>query len=318
LDLSFDQDIQHHLRLTISERLIFMKLEQRAYRGQSDWQAVADLIQADSQFHHRIDFPWRLCSTSLEDYRNAAVWQNEQEQMQMFAALQFPWLTLDYAIHPKIRNWELEAQVINWAETRLRQISDETDSHFPFNISAFADEQERITFLEAQGYTRWENSVVVQTRSLANIPQPQIPQGFTIRPLEGAREVEAYAELQRIAFNSTTMTALWRSKTLHAPLYDPNLDLVAVASDGRLAGFCIWWWNPALKIAQIEPMGVHPDFQQLGLSQALMSEGLRRVAEYGAETAMVETYSFSEPALKAYETFGFQVSTEELKFFKEY
>ena len=52
----------------------------------------------------------------------------------------------------------------------------------------------------------------------------------------------------------------------------------------------------------IEPLGVHPDFQQLGLSQALM----------------VETYSFSEAALNAYEAAGFEVVTHELKFYKEY
>ena len=44
-----------------------MTLHQRAYQGQKDWQAVAALIQSDDHFYHRVDFPWRLCSTSLED-----------------------------------------------------------------------------------------------------------------------------------------------------------------------------------------------------------------------------------------------------------
>jgi hypothetical protein len=102
-----------------------MSLHQRAYKGQSDWQAVAELIQADDYFYHRVDFPWRLCSTSLEDQRNAAIWDDEHGQMQVFATLQFPWLTLDYAMRPAIRSWELEKQIIHWAETRLHQIAHE-------------------------------------------------------------------------------------------------------------------------------------------------------------------------------------------------
>jgi len=293
-------------------------LHQRAYQGQKDWQAVAALIQADDRFYHRVDFPWRLCSTSLEDYRNAMIWDDENGQMQVFAALQFPWLTLDYAVHPAVRTWELELQILNWAETRLHEVAAETNDEFPFNVSALADEAERIRFLEAQGYQRWDHTLVKMRRSLQDCPTPTVPEGFSIRSLDGEREVEAYAALQRAAFDSKTMTALWRGHTLHAPLYNPQLDLVAVAPDGRLAGFCIWWYEPTLKAAQIEPLGVHPDFQHLGLSQALMAEGLRWVAALGAESALVETYSFSEPALKAYEAFGFQRYNQELKLYKDY
>lgn len=295
-----------------------MSLQQRDYRGVQDWNAIANLVQADDQFNHRVDFPWRLCSTSLEDYRNAAVWENEQGQMQVFAALQFPWLSFDYAIHPTVRDQALELAVIQWGETRLRQIAEETNSEFPFNISALASDQARITFLETQGYVRWDHWMVQFRRSLSDLPDVHLPTGFSIRPLAGEREVEEYAALQRRAFDSTTMTALWRGHTLHAPLYNPELDLVAVAPDGRLAGFCIWWYAPHMKASQIEPLGVHPDFQQMGLSQALMAEGMRRSAALGAETALVETYSFSEPALKTYETAGFQEIGQDLKFYKEY
>jgi len=297
------------------ERLI-VTLLQRAYQGQSDWQAIAALIQSDDQFYHRVDYSWRLCSTSLEDPRNAAIWEDEQGKMQVFAALQFPWLTLDYVIRSTIRTWELEKQIINWAETRLHQIAAETNDDFPFNVSALADEQERISLLEALGYASWEHTLVKMKRSLDDSLAPKIPDGFIIRPLDGEQEVEAYAELHRTAFDSNTMTALWRGHTLHTPLYNPELDLVAVAPDGRLAGFCIWWYAPHLKAAQIEPLGVHPDFQHLGLSQALMAEGFRRVAALGAETAQVETYSFSEPALASYAAAGFEVVNHELKFTK--
>lgn len=295
-----------------------MAIKQSPYSGERDWPAVAELIASDTNFCHRTDFSWRLCSTSLEDPQNAAVWEDETGAIKIFAALQFPWLNLDYAIHPDIRNWDIETRVIQWGETRLRQIAQETSSQFPFNIGVFAHEHERMRFLEDHGYARWEHHMVVLSRSLTELPAPEIPTGFMIRPLAGEAEVEAYAALQRAAFDSTNMTAAWRGRTLRSPLYNPDLDLVAVAPDGRLVGFCIWWFDPKSGIAQIEPLGVHPDFQRLGLSQALMLEGLRRVTAHGAKTARVETYSFSEPALAAYKAAGFEEKTQEFKYYKEY
>jgi ribosomal protein S18 acetylase RimI-like enzyme len=153
---------------------------------------------------------------------------------------------------------------------------------------------------------------------LNSIPEPDLPAGFVIRSLAGESEVEQYVSLHRTAFDSNNMTIPWRLRTLRSPLYDPALDLVAVAPDGQLAGFCIWWYNPKLKTAQIEPMGVHPDFQHLGLSQALMFEGLRRVAAKGAEIAQVETYNFNQPALNAYQAIGFRATAQKFKYFKEY
>src|SRR5436190_22241489 len=100
------------LRLT---KGILMTLHQRDYQGPNDWQAIAELIQSEDHFYNRVDFPWRLCSTSLEEHRNTAVWEDEHGQMRVFGALQFPWFTLDYAIRPSLRTWQLETQIIMWA-----------------------------------------------------------------------------------------------------------------------------------------------------------------------------------------------------------
>ncbi len=55
------------------------------------------------------------------------------------------------------------------------------------------------------------------------------------------------------------MTIAWRARTLRRPEYVANLDLVAVAPDGRLAAFCICRLHkaPEASSGQIEPMGVH-------------------------------------------------------------
>jgi mycothiol synthase len=45
----------------------------------------------------------------------------------------------------------------------------------------------------------------------------QPPTGFTVCPLAGKQEVEAYTELHRAVFESKSMTADWRGRTLLHP-----------------------------------------------------------------------------------------------------
>jgi ribosomal protein S18 acetylase RimI-like enzyme len=295
-----------------------MNLTRRAYRGQADWDAVAKLIMRDPKFHHPIDFPWRLTSPSLDDPLNGSIWVEQNGEIRAFASLQFAWLTLDYAIDPEAYRLELESEILGWGEERLRQIAIDRDDHFPFNVNVYSDESDRITYLEQRGYSCWDNYVIVFNRSMQSIAEPRLPEGFSIRPLGGNDEVHHYVNLHRSAFDSTFMTDAWRQRTLAAPLYNPALDLVAVAPDGRLAGFIICWFQPQLKMAQIEPMGVHPDFQHLGLSQALIHESFHRVAVKGCETIRVETYNFNEAGIRAYESAGFQAVKQKRKYYLDY
>jgi ribosomal protein S18 acetylase RimI-like enzyme len=78
------------------------------------------------------------------------------------------------------------------------------------------------------------------------------------------------------------------------------------SSQGSLAGFCVGWFEPARNVAQVEPLGVHPRFHQLGLGRVLLLEMLRRFKEHGAESAFVETDLDRTPARRAYQAVGFQ------------
>lgn len=131
------------------------------------------------------------------------------------------------------------------------------------------------------------------------------PENFTIRELAGAAEVEAYVALHRAAFGTENMTVGWRRRTLSHPLYRPDLDLVAVANDGTLAAFCIGWFDPVRRVGQIEPLGVHPDRQHMGLGRAILAEALARLRALGAESVLVDAYNVGDAALATYQSAGF-------------
>jgi mycothiol synthase len=153
-------------------------------------------------------------------------------------------------------------------------------------------------------------------RSLSeSIPDPQLHTGFAIRPVAGPAEVEALVALHRAAFGTDNMTIEERRAMMSGPDYLPELDLVAVASDGRLAGFCVCDIHTEENAVTgrsegyTDPIGVHPDFQKQGLARALILTGLHLLREHGLVYATLGTSSENAAMQAAAHSAGFRLES---------
>ncbi len=286
-----------------------MDVLMRAPAGDADLPLIADLIHAAPPMgRHLVDFPWRLSSPALQSPDDARLWATADGTLVGFAAWQVWWATLDVYVRPGSQRREVEAAIFDWAARRFRKLDQERGYPLPYWTEAREDDAEGLALAERHGYhLDDDHAYVMMSRALDEpLPTPAPPAGFTIRPLAGADEVDAYVALHRRAFESTSMTASWRARTLRMPPYRPDLDLVATAPDGRLAGFCVGWSVPERRVAQIEPLGVDPEFQGRGVGRALLLEMFHRFRAHSAEHALVETEASRSSARHAYETVGFR------------
>ena len=189
--------------------------------------------------------------------------------------------------------------LIEWGQRRLGGVGE---------VGWVADtDVELVAYLKSGGY-----SPVATDRNyewdLVNrqIPQPALPDGWTLRTVKGEEEADKRRAASHAAFESTLEPSRHLDRYLHfmrSPVYDGERDLVAVSPDGRIAAFMIWWPDSS-GIAQIEPFGTHPDFQRQGIGRALIHYGLLRMREAGMRTTRVGT---DEPrdATEFYEGVGF-------------
>lgn len=108
------------------------------------------------------------------------------------------------------------------------------------------------------------------------------------------------------ATSSFTMEAYQAVR--HTWLYDPDLDLVVQAPDGKLVACCIAWFDPATGVAEIEPLGVVPDHRGRGLAGALCLAVAAGVADRGGREVFINTGPRPEyPAPgRAYAKVGFE------------
>jgi len=285
-----------------------MSVMPRPYAGEADLPLIAELIRSvPPTGRHLVDFPWRMCAPTLDPLLDARLWTVDGVAVG-FAAWRIWWAALDFYVRPGPSQAEVEAEIFAWAPQRFRELDAVRGQPLPYWVEARDDNPEGLALLARHGYTLdHDYAYVMLSRDLAApLPRPDPPPGFTIRPLAGTSETDAYVALHRRAFASTSMTAEWRTRALRMPQYDPELDLVAVAPNGQLAGFCVGWAAPERRLAQIEPLGIDPEIQGKGLGRALLLEMLARFQAHGAEYAQVETETTRFPALRAYQAVGLQ------------
>jgi ribosomal protein S18 acetylase RimI-like enzyme len=302
-----------------------MIASQRPYQGEQDKRLMENLARQTLPANlHATDLPYRFSSGALDDPENGCLWFDRDGQLAAWAVLQVPFWTLDYVCHPKAES-ELHAGVLVWADRRARDILDTDQGHPCWFANVFAGQASRIRDLEAAGY-KWQGSAgedslakVLMLRSLQTpVKVYQPPAGYTVRPLAGMEEVPGYVALHRAAFGSTTMTEEWRRRTLLHPDHQPDLDIVVEAPDGRLAAFCICWFDEGARVGRVEPLGCHQDFRRFALGRVALSEGLRRLQSRGAGNIYVETDLDRNTALRLYESFDFQVIQDVLVYRIDY
>jgi mycothiol synthase len=212
-------------------------------------------------------------------------------------------------VHPQRRGGELERELTKWAEretwARIEAAGVEKDT---VSSDTMDCDTIKANLLRERGYEVGQPFMIYTERSLSEpIPDSVLPEGFTIRSVEGLHESEALGEVHSSAFNSNWQPGEYL-RVMQSTGFHIDRELVVVAPDGRLAAFLIYWIDPYSKSGLFEPVGCHQDFQRRGLTRALMYEGMRRMKAHGMEIARVlHEVAEENPASAAlYASVGFQ------------
>lgn len=305
-----------------------MEKNSRKYSGDEDLLAMTKLAQACPGSNiHLADLPYRLSSWAVDEPENGRLWMDEQGRLAGWAVLQTPFWTVDLVLGGE-NEVDLFRLALDWADKRAGQVVDSEYGHRSWFVNVFADQTTRRAVLEAAGFKSqavvgedsWRK-VLLERKGDTQVGNFRIPAGFTIRPLKGEMEAEAYVDLHREVFESKNMTTAWRRRVIQSEGYHPELDLVAEAPDGELAAFCIAWVcevGGGNKIGQIEPLGCRADFRKYGLGRLVLAEALRRLQTYGVEQIVVETDDYRNTALRLYQAMGFFQKSEILVYRKDY
>ncbi len=295
-------------------------LHARAYAGAHDLQSMIELIKRRplewaTDFPGCLDLQEMLAVPRLQ--AGTRLWLDARRRLVAFAILDVDIASANLALEVS-SYWKekgLERQMVAWAEGFVRQSNPPGVQPFLLEASARSDNPATIALLEELGFVRQPGETVHLERSLAvPIPKPELPGGFSIRPLDGEAEAAEWVRLHRASHGTENMTVEYTLAMMRTPNQDPAMDLVAVAPDGTLVAYCVCFIDvernalTGRRDGYTDPIAAHPDFQRRGLSKALMLSGLALLRERGMDTVCLGTSSDNLGMLRAAASAGFHIT----------
>ena len=293
-------------------------MKSRPYENLSDFEKMVALvihIKRDAHYlphFHLGDLSWQIYRYSwFNPHQNIYLWEDDDNRLIAFTLYQRR-NRFEFEIDPMSQNAEMMRQMLVWAEQRqkiaIQQGEEGADQ--PLQTVTFEDDVVNIAAIEAHGLTFRGPLLFYNSRSLNDpIAEMALPNGFELHHTLSEQDIPKRVEVHQKAFNSLRVTVESYRKLMSAPGYKPDLDVFVIAPDGRFASYCNGWIDEVNKVGNIEPMGTHPDFQNMGLGKAVLAEVMRNFKRYGATSAIVCSETDNIASKRLYTSVGFHIAS---------
>jgi ribosomal protein S18 acetylase RimI-like enzyme len=210
----------------------------------------------------------------------------------------------------------LLAEVVAWADERRRTFADGAIG--PLRAWVSTADSAGVAALTSLGLAREDKPGFVHLTGDLELaddwPAPALVRGLTIRSLVTEADLAARVECGHASFPGSTQT-IERYRTVRDGwLYRPDLDLLVTTDDGRVAAFALGWLDPVSRVVELEPVGVHPEWQRRGLGGEICRATLRAARRLGAERAMIAADRVNDAALALYASLGLTITAEIVPF----
>ncbi len=214
-------------------------------------------------------------------------------------------------MHPRVRTRDLAERVIASAEEHLSKLTDQSVAGSAMETVAYGEDSWLAMVLEEHGYTRQEALDVYMRRHLdTEIEKPRRVDGYAIRPLDGTDDLTQRSGAQSDAFAGEREPGEWSIANTKRFLtwYEgrEDLDLVAVTPAGEIGSFAVFLVDTGTMVGELDPVGTRTEHQRKGLSKALLLTGLHYLKSKGMRQVAVRTGVGNTPAIRTYESVGFE------------
>ena len=209
------------------------------------------------------------------------------------------------SIHPN--HMSAAREIVSWMQGRVNEMKKDEGEEVNMNFVVDDDDEEFIHLLSDIGFQKGEIEGDKQVRPIDSpIPAYSLPEGYTIRSATIEKDFRKYREVQMAVFPhivsmSKDLLQLYRT----ASFYHEDLDIVVIDPYGEFAAFCTARIDPLSKIAELEPVGTHPDHRKRGLAKAVICESLKRLEKYDPSAVVILGAAPTDGARRLYKSIGF-------------
>jgi mycothiol synthase len=297
-----------------------MKPKMRRYQQDEDYLSIREFLSDMLLRNGREQLSWEVArfdywrwhgilnmkDGTLED--DVFIWEDDSENIVAVLNREAPG-SVFLQIHPEQQSDDLRTEMLTVAEKHLTARCG--DSRRALHIWIGRDDVLYQEIAASRGYVL-SNRIPAEDQRRRYLTEAISPvktaDGYVIRSLGDEIEHEARCRVSWRAFHPNDpedeFEGGWYHNVQKAPLYRRDLDLVAVAPSGEFAAFCTIWFEESTGTGLFEPVGTALEHQRRGLGKSILTEGLLRLKQLGADLAYVGSYS--KPAHALYQSVGFR------------
>ncbi|GAA4326652.1 GNAT family N-acetyltransferase [Actinomadura luteofluorescens] len=219
---------------------------------------------------------------------------------------------------PEHRGQGIGSALLNWAESRIRQLVQQhgTAQTAVLGANAMASEQDATALLLDSGYRRVFSLVELELADLRQLPDGKpLPAGIRV----GAVDPSSYRAAWKTVVDSYAEAAFTERWTFESFLATADPTCWRAAWDREdMAGVALCSIHRQdATVGEVEELSVRKESRRLGLGRALLLDGLRCLREHGAETARLYTGTANpHRSYDLYESVGFRRQNEHVRYRK--
>ena len=163
-------------------------------------------------------------------------------------------------------------------------------------------------------------TLLVMTRSLADLPEAVLPPGVRIDTFDPAVDGPAWLAVNRRAFaahpEQGAITADDLADRLREPWFDPDGFFLARSTEHPGAGLLGFHWTKQHGggLGEVYVLGVDPEAEGRGLAKALLLHGLSHLRTRGNDTVELYVEADSARAVGLYQSRGFSVASRDVMY----
>jgi len=220
---------------------------------------------------------------------------------------------LHIVVRPDYREGSLPDDILYWCEQGIAQLTPDATlwagarDTFRFDVELY----------KRNGYEVVRQFGRMQRSLLTPFPAPQFPEGFVVRTSQGETDAECWVEMYNQTFidhwEFHPMTVEVYKARLQRPIYQPDLDWVAIAPEGTFAAFATCGIAEKANVRTgrqegwVNILGTRRGFRRQGLGRAMLLTGMQALKNSGMTTALLGVDADNQnQARKLYESVGFE------------
>ena len=267
-----------------------------------------------------LTFAYSMVACHLNPQEHIRLWHDDQGILVGYAILgEDP--SIDWQVSPAYEWSGIEGEMMQWADVRLAELRERDAKQWAGSLRSGARQENgrRRVFLGEHGF-RYSGEFA-EVNMLKSLAEPThvlpAPAGYVVRAVADESDIPQRAAAHRAIWQPWTdgdVTNEAYAALMKLPGYDRDLDVIAVAPGGMVVATANGWLDPVNSIGCIGQVGTLPAHRRRGLSRAVLLELLHRMRARSMDRACVSTGVSNVPAIRLYQSIGFEIVNQYLDY----